>query len=438
MRTKRRMRTTLLSLLLGVISASCASAQITPPNPPATRLTIAEAEQLALKNNPQITIAHLLALAQHQVTREERASGLPTATVNLTAADAHAGSRLAAGALNNPIIYPRAAGGVNLSQLIFDFGRTHNLVASAKFREQAEVASQNATTADILLAVDQAFYNALDAQVTLDVANQTVNARQTVTDQVQALTNAKLRSDLDLSFANVNLAQAKLLFLDAQNRQAAAFADLNSLLGFEKQQTYLLVDETATVPAPPQNSADLVASAFQSRPDLIALNDRYEAAERFRRAEHDLKRPSISALASFGDIPVRADQLTPWYGAAGVNLSIPVFNGFLFSARAQQADYEASAAQQQVRDLRDRIARDVEVTWLQTTTAYQKLTVSQQLLQQANLSLDLAQTRYNLGLSSIVELSQAQLQQTQAAIGNAAARYDYENSLSALRYQTGK
>ena len=439
MRATRCVKNSCLNFIVVVGIASAALAQTVPAAPTGQlRLTVADAEQLALRNNPQISVAHLLALAQHEVTREARSSELPTATANLTAADAHAGSRLAAGGLNNPIVYPRAAAGINLSQLIFDFGRSQNLVASAKFREQAQVAAQNATAADIILAVDQAFYNALDAQVTLDVARQTVSARQTTADQVQALTHAKLRSDLDLSFANVNLAQARLLLLDADNRKSGAFAELNALLGFEKQQVYLLVDETANPSAPAQNADEMIAAAFQSRPDLIALNDRYEAAERFRRAEHDLNRPTISALASFGDVPVRADQLAPWYGAAGVNLSIPVFNGFLNSARARQADYEASAAQQQVRDLRDRIARDVQVTWLQTTTAYQKLAVAHQLLQQANLALDLAQTRYNLGLSSIVELSQAQLQQTQAAIGDTSARYDYESSLASLRFQTGK
>lgn len=412
--------------------------QTAPAGAPQLRLTVADAEQLALRNNPQISIAKLLTLAQHQITREARSAELPTATLNVTAADSHPGSRITAGALNNPVIYQRAAAGVNLSQLIFDFGRTHNLVASAKFREQAELSAQQATNADIILAVDQAFYAALNAQSTLQVAQETVNARQTTADQVQALTTAKLRSELDLSFANVNLAQAKLLLLDVENREAAAFADLNTLLGFDKQQTYLLVDETAPLAAPAPNATDLLATAFTSRPDLIELNQRYEAAERFRRAEHDLIRPTISALAAFGDTPVRADPLTPWYGAAGVNLSFPVFNGFLFSARAKQADFEASAAQQQVRDLRDRIARDVQVTWLQTTTAYQRLSVTQQLMQQANLALDLAQTRYKLGLSSIVELSQAQLQQTQASIDAAAARFDYEGALANLRFQIGK
>jgi outer membrane protein len=216
------------------------------------------------------------------------------------------------------------------------------------------------------------------------------------------------------------------------------FANLNALLGFEKQQTYLLIDETGGPISPPSQSADdALAAAFSSRPDLAALTDQFQAQERFRRAEHDLSRPSISALAVVGGAPVRADQLSPWYYAVGVNVSIPIFNGFLFSSRAQEADYRTAALHDQVKDLRNRIARDVQVIWLQAQSTYQRIAVSEQLLQQANLALDLAQSRYDLGLGSIVELSQAQLQQTEAQINNVTAKYQYQASLTALAYQSG-
>jgi outer membrane protein len=403
------------------------------------RLSLHDAEQLAIRNNPRISAAQLLSLAEHQNVRVTRAAELPVAQANLTAVEPHEGSRIAAGGLNNPIIFERAAGGVTLGQLITDFGRTRNLVASSAFRAEAQYQTQLATTADIVLAVDQAFYGALRAQALVNVAQATVTARQTFAERVQALFNSKLKSQLDVSFANVNLAQARLLLLDAQNAKADAFANLNALLGFEKQQTYVLTDQTSNAPSqPPQDVNAELEAAFRSRPDLAALNDQYRAQERFRRAERDLLFPTISALGTVGDTPVRADQLSPWFGAAGVNVGIPLFNGFAYSARAREADYRAQATQQQVRDLRDRIARDVQVAFLQSQSAFERIAVSQQLLEQANLALDLAQTRYNLGLSSIVELSQAQLQQTEAAIGAANARYDYEAALAALRYQTGQ
>jgi outer membrane protein len=404
------------------------------------QLTLHEAEQLALKNNPRVSYSKLLTFAQHQVVREALSAELPFVTGNITAVDSHTGTRLTAGGLNNSSVFNRAAAGVTLGQLLTDFGRTPNLIASESLRERAQKQAEQATEQDIVLATDQAFYAALAAQEQLLVAQQTVNTRQTTADQVQALATAKLKSELDLSFAQVNLTQVKLLLLGAQRRKDAAFAVLNEILGFEKQTGYLLVDETGkTLSAPPDDQESLVKRALRSRPDLAALDDQYQAEKRLARAEHELNRPTVSALGAFGGTPVRDDQiLSSWYAAAGVNISIPIFNGFQFSARAQGADYRASALQQQVRDLRDRIARDVRVTWLQVTTAYQRLDVTAQLLQQANLALDLAQTRYRLGLASIVELSQALLQQTDAQIGNVDARYAYFAALSDLRYQTGR
>src|ERR1019366_8439681 len=75
--------------------------------------------------------------------------------------------------------------------------------------------------------------------------------------------------------------------------------------------------------------------------------------------------------------------------------------------------------------------------WLAANTAFQRVAVTDELLSQANLALTLAQTRYQLGLSSIVELSQAQFQQTDAAIGNADAQYQYRLALATLNYQIG-
>ena len=425
-----------IASLLGAQTGTQAPAPMVAPQ----TLTLSQAEQLAFKNNPRIAVSRLIALAQGQVTREVRSAELPTLSGDLTAVQSHAGSRITAGSLNNPIVYQRAAGGLTLNQLITDFGRMRNLVSSAGLRAQAETFAQAATTADITLAVDQAFYRALSTQAVLRVANATVAERQTTSDQVSALTTAMLKSTLDLSFANVDLAQAKLLLLDAQSANQDAIANLNALLGNEQAVPYTLVDETPDVPSPaPQDTEPLVTLAFQSRPDLLSLNQQFAAAKKFSAAEHDLWRPTISALGTVGGAPVRADQITSsWFGAVGVNVSVPIFNGFLYSSRAREADLRASAANQQVQDLRQAIARDVRITVLQAQANFLRISVAQQLVNEANSAFDLAQTRYKIGLSSIVELSQAQLSQTQAQIDYARARYSYQGSLADIRYQTGQ
>jgi outer membrane protein len=157
---------------------------------------------LAIKNNPRISVGHLLAVAQRQIYRETRAAELPTFNGLLTAVDADEGSRLAVGALNAPHLLVHAGAGIEFNQLITDFGRTMNLVAAAKLREKAQNANALATTEDIVLATDQAFYNALQAKALLKVAQQTVATRQSVEDQVNELLKNELRSTLDLSFAS--------------------------------------------------------------------------------------------------------------------------------------------------------------------------------------------------------------------------------------------
>jgi len=402
-------------------------------------LTRAEAEQMAIKDNPRISVGRLIALAEHQVVRETKAAELPTFDASITAADAEDGSRVSAGSLTASRLFEHAAAGGGITQLITDFGRTRNLVASAKLREKAQNANAQATIEDIVLATDQAFYNALQAQAMLKVAQQNVDTRQTTETQVSQLTKNKLKSTLDLSFADVNLSQGKLLLLDAQNNAESTMAALDAVLGLDRQVIYELVETNTQLPAPPPDADQLIKLGLQQRPDLQALDYDTQASLKFSHAQRDQMLPTISAAGTAGSVPIRPAEYYPtnWWGGVGVNMNIPIFNGFLYSAQAKEAAIRAEAASEQSRDLRDRIVRDIRTSWLAANTAYQRVAVTTQLLQQANLALTLAQTRYQMGLSSIVELSQAQYQQTDAAISNTNAKYQYKLALATLNYQTG-
>jgi outer membrane protein len=405
-------------------------------SPNSTRLAVKDAEAIALRNNPAISVARLEALASQQVTREVRSSLWPQAYADFTGVDSRNDSRISAGAINNPQIFPRAAAGTTVTQLITDFGHTTNLVASARLHAKAEDQNAIATKEQVLLAVDQAFYGLLQTRAVLRVAEQTVASRQLLADQVGALTKSKLKSDLDLSFANVNLAQAKLLYLDALNNVKSAMANLSEILGYPTVENFELVEDAEPLVPPPADIDQLITEAFSVRPEILSLEFESQSAERLHRADRDELLPTISALGAIGDAPFRDDRIQSSYGAVGVNIQVPIFNGFLYTAKARETDLQAQAVLKRLADLRNRISRDVRTSWLNANTAFDRVSVNQQLLAQANLALDLAETRYKLGLSSIVELSQAQLQQTQAEIGSAQAGYEYRLALSVLRYQT--
>jgi len=226
------------------------------------------------------------------------------------------------------------------------------------------------------------------------------------------------------------------LLIQAQNDLQAAFAQLAAALGYSDQRTFQLSEEPLP-PAPPAGVAPLIQQALRDRPEMIGQRLTVQSAESYTTAERDLRLPTISALGVAGLTPFAEFPLGPRYAAAGFNVNIPLFNGHLYSALESEAASRAHAQDQDLRDLQNRVTRDVRTAWLNANSDFQRLSVTNQLLAQASQALDLAQSRYKLGLSSIVELSQAQLNQTQAQIEQAEAKYDYQNQISVLNFQVG-
>jgi outer membrane protein len=424
----------ILIAILAVLGEKYATAQ-TP-----SRLTLQEAEALAVKNHPQIQAAqNELAFANQQIIIN-RAPYYPVVIGEITGSQANDLARLGAGALAPSRIFTRFGQGVALSQLITDSGRTPNLVASSRFQAQASAQNLDATRYNVLLAVNRSYFDVLHAQALVKVAEQTVAARQTLSDQVTELARNQLKSQLDVSFADVNVSEAKLLLIRAQDGVQEALAELGRALGSDQPADYQLVEEPLP-PGAPTKPDDLVAQAERDRPELAALRASRDGEYKFFEAEKDLSRPVVSALAVGGALPListPANAPVPaGYESVGANVTIPVFNGHLFSARREAARQRAMQADQRLRDEQERVARDVRVAWASAYTAFQRMDVTAQFLRQAALALDLAQGRYNLGLASIVELTQAQLNLTQAEIENLNAKYDYQNQNATLQYTMG-
>ena len=402
----------------------------------AEKLSLKDAEQRAVQGHPQVQAGRSAALAAGEIVREAKSAYWPTVFGSVTGAAAPDGTRITAGGLNNPSVFDRFAAGVTVSQLVSDFGRTGDLVQTQKLRADAQ--QQNATLqrAEVLLRVDQAYFDALRAISVLRVARQTVEARQLVVDQISALAASNLKSGLDVSFSRVNLSQAQLLLVQAQSDVDASFAALGAAIGEPGVKTYDLVEEP--MPPPPASDAStLVAQAFRERPDLAAQQLASQAAAKFAQAEHALWYPTIAAVGVAGVTPYHQDTLNDHYAAAGFNVTVPIANGSLYSARHAEAAYRAEVEDDTLRDLENRVTRDVTMAWLQAKTGYQRVDLTNQLLAQASDALELAQARYNLGLSSIVELTQAQLNKTQAEIDQATVRYDFQARTAVLRFQTG-
>jgi outer membrane protein len=402
-------------------------------------LTLADAQKMALQNHPQIAAANYRALAAQEVAKETQSGFFPNLNAYGNAVGAqNEDARILAGAINNPSIYDRIAGGLAVSQLITDFGRTANLTASSKLQAQAENQNTSATHEQVLLQVNVSYFSTLQAQAVLQVAQQTVDTRQLLLDQVSVLASNQLKSALDVSFARVAVQQGRLLLQKARNDADDAMTSLSTALGYREPRPFQLSEPAQSVFTNLGDVSQLVETALAERPELLSLRDEHDAALRFARAQRDARLPVVSAVGMIGDSPSHDSHLPDNYEVGGVQLSLPLFAGGLYTARQHEAELRAQSDNELVRALEDNIVRDVHIAWLNVNTALEQLLTTQQLAANAAEAYDLAKARYQIGSSSIVELSQAQLNLTSAQITEAGARYNVLIQQANLNYQTGE
>lgn len=405
----------------------------------ATPLTLDEAVRTAIANHPQLQRVQALQEAAAAVPDQVRSRLYPqVSAVSSAALSEGPNTRILAGGLNNPVILNRWGMGGTASQLLTDFGRTRTLAESAELRAESAQQAVAVGRAEILLRVHRAYFGALRAQAILRVAQQTVKARDLVTNQTSVLAQNKLKSDLDVTFARVNLEEAKLLESNAVNAVRSAMVDLSNSMGVDPGATPDYVLSEDGLPSPlPDVWAEAAAQALANRPELKQAQLDREAAAAFVRAESVLQRPTVSAVVTAGVAPLHHSRLQNHYAAGGINVDFPVLTGGMFKARRSEAEARQRAADAAEKEVRNQVERDVRLAFIGSQNAFERLQLTASLLGQAQQALRLAQARYDLGLSSIVELSQAQLNLTSAEIAQTSAKFDYQAARALLEYQKG-
>ncbi len=283
-------------------------ALIAKPSEEGLKFTLKQAEDYAVKNHPEILSADLTAESVKQQIREARSDFFPQVYAESDSVYAPEGARLAAtSGINNPSVFSRQSDGAMASQLIFDFGKTFDLTQAARYHADAATARAAAVRATIILAVDRAYFDLRRAQAVLDVSRDTVKARQFSSDQINVLLKNQLKSKLDASFASVDLEQAKLLLIQAQNDFQAAEATLSAAMGFSGIMHFSLAPEPIDLSSP-GDPDQLLMVALAQRPDLAALREDERAAARTASAERAAQYPKVTALGYAGVNPIYDDK----------------------------------------------------------------------------------------------------------------------------------
>lgn len=392
----------------------------------------------ALANQPRMLAAQLRARSSAERVREARAGYQPTVFFNATGVRvADAGTSTAAGNITTSAISDRFAYGGNLAQMVTDFGRTSALVSSARATANAQSEIATLTRAQVRLNVREAYYQVLGAEAVLRAAQAALSNRALVSRQLSTLAASELKSTLDVNFANVLQSEAELAVVRAESAVAQQRSHLATAMGLQVPIASTLADVPATADALPLTPDSLLAQSMTQRADLSAVQSQQKAAAEFALSEKRLSYPTLNILGAAGEVPFHDHTLHDNYAAAGFNLNIPILNGGAFRARQAEAELEANARTRDTEELRLEVGEQVRDSWYRANEAYRSLDVTARLVAQSKEAHRLAQDRYDAGLGSIVELNEAQLNETSAEITAADATYSYLSRRAELDYAAG-
>lgn len=423
--------------LLGISTALCWGQQ-PPTSAQPDKLTLDQAESIAVANQPRLLAAQLRARASAQRIRQARSGLMPTVQFNATGAlAADTGTATAVGNITTSSLSNRFAYGGSLAQLITDFGRTSALIGSTRDTAAAQTDLATLTRAQVRLNVRENYFRVLGAEAILRAARAAQANRQLVSRQLDALAQSELRSTLDVNFAKVLESEADLAVVRAESGVAQERVMLATAMGISQPIRSALVDVSPRGEVLPPSPDDLQHQALMQRADLGAAQSEEKASKEFALSERRLSYPSLNILGAAGQIPYHDHTLHDDYAAAGFNLNIPIFNGNLFAARRSEAELESRARTRDTQELRLQVNEQVRNAWYRANEAFRSLDVTARLVAQSKEALRLAQDRYQAGLGSIVELNEAQLNETSAEISAADASYTYLTRRAELDFVAG-
>jgi len=321
--------------------------------------------------------------------------------------------------------------GATLNQLIWDFGATIDRFRAAKAQADAQRATELATVLALDFTVRQNYFLAQAQKALVQVAQDTLDAQTKHREQTEGFVRAGTQPEIALATARTNEANARVQLITAQNNYETAKVTLNQAMGVEGGTDY----DVAQDPYPAIDIEDgeidpAVSEAVKARPEVASIEDLIRVNQLTINSVKGNYLPSISGQANLTDRGTSLDGLT-WNANVGVILSWNIFQGGLTTAqlREAQANLANVAAQLDVEKLQIRV--DVNAALLAVRAAKASLSASGEALNNARQQLRLAEQRFQVGVGSAIELTDAQVALTQAAAQSVQAA----DNLSTARAQ---
>jgi outer membrane protein TolC len=392
-------------------------------------LTIDEAVQTALDNNPQIKAARERIRSQQAVVGQQMAAYYPsvTSTERYQTGNQSGSTNVAAEASDF------FTGGAAVNMTLYNFGKREGSVQSAKETLAAVGYNYKATVDSVVLAVKQAYYGYLQARAIVQVRDETVKSRDLLVQQARAFFDVGTRARIDVVRAESNLYTAQADLIAAQNAVGVAWVTLKNAVGVRDFPVRPLVEDTTMAPIP--YSLDEARDiAYATRPELRSFEAQRRAQDQTIATARRGHLPDIIFDGNFARRHVSNETISgknldtfplksSWQ--AQVTLSIPIFDGFRTTNRVEETLHTYYTIVAQEEQQRQQVALDVEQSYLRLVELQERIKANKAAADAARENLDLANGRYNVGVGSIIEVTDAQQLYTDAQTTYVRALYDY-------------
>jgi len=411
-----------------------------PPAQPAAAkdpnvLTLDEAVLTALANHPNLKAARERIGAQEAVLGQQMAAYFPTLTLNNFYETGQTRDAAAAARPSDARASEIFSSEGRLSYTIYNFGKREGAVEAARETLNATGHNYKTTVDSVILGAKTSYYILLGTQAIVKVREETVKNRELLVKQARGFYEVGTRAKIDVARAESNLYNAQADLIAAQNGVKVAWVTLKNALGLRELAERPLVEEAimTTIPFTLEQAREI---AYANRPELKSFEAQRKAQDQNIATARRGHLPDIIFDANYGRRHESGDEgpngkhhntfpLQPAW-SVGVSLNIPIFDGFRTTNRVEETlrNYHVIRAQEEAQ--RQQVALDVESAYLRLVELQERIKANEAAASAAKENLDLANGRYQVGVGSIIEVTDAQTLYTDAQTTYIRALYDYK------------
>jgi outer membrane protein TolC len=400
-------------------------------------LKLDEAIDLALANNPRIKGAEERIKAQEAVLGQQLGAYYPTVTFNNVYRTATASGTTGVSRDAFDFFSTQASATMTL----YNFGKREGAVESARDTLAATHFNYKTTVDEVILGVRQAYYGYLQAGALVRVREATVKDRELLVRQARAFYEVGTRPKIDVARAESNLFTAQADLIAAENGVKVAWVTLKNSIGVEDLEQRPL-EEDLSIGGVPLSLRQAKEEALSGRPELKSLDAQMRAQDQQVAVARRGHLPDLIFDASYGrrNTSNTGTDTFPlqkvWQ--AQFSLNIPIFDGFRTTQRVQESLRNYYATKAQEKQQRDQIALEVESSYLRLRETVERIKATEAAERAAKENFDLATGRYQVGVGSIIEVTDAQTLYADAQTNYIRSLYDYKIADAQFHKAIGK